>query len=490
MQTALSEFRRTRRVRRLSASILLLQVTLTTGSIADLTAELNESVRAARKVSAATSVHIVEVVSGEEIYAYNADELRIIASNTKLLTTATAFDTVGPGFFFETNVLWRGERANGGLSGDVAVLGGGDPNISGRHYGGDPLAIFRQWAAEFKRLGVDRIEGDVFLVTGLFEPPLVHPNWPQDQLHRWYEAPVAALSFSDNCVLVRVWPGKRQGDPARVELVPDLGVLRVENSATTVDSARKHKVIVDRRNGSDVLMVSGAVYKRSTPVESWVTVPDPVGYFGVALKAAFEEEGVKLHGGLRPTMRLPSGQWRWVTGYRSDLMTTAEVINKRSQNFFAESLLKATAARWCGSGSWQSGRQVVEEFLERVGIRAGEYRLDDGSGMSRENQFSARQLTRVLRYMFDHPSGKEFLLTLPYSGEQGLRWEDRLAEQPYRGNIFAKTGSLRGVSTLSGYAKGGSGRIYAFSILCNRTTGNWAAMKAQDQILRALVDEG
>ena len=369
-------------------------------------AELNEAVRAAKKVSSAMSVHIVEVASGEEIYSYNADQQRIIASNTKLLTTAAAFDTVGPGFIFETNVLWRGERGDGGLRGDVAVLGGGDPNISGRHYGGDPMVVFRQWAQEFKRLGVHRIEGDLFLVTGLFEPPLVHPDWPRDQLHRWYEAPVAALSFSDNCVLVRVWPGGAIGEPARVELIPDLGVLRVENTARTVDSARQHKIVVDRRNGSDLLQISGSMYRRAAPVESWVTVPDPVSYFGVALKSAFEAEGVELLGGLRPSMRLPTGQWRWVTGYRSDLMTTTEVINKRSQNFFAESLLKAMGARLCGSGSWEAGRQVVEEFLERVGIQPGEYRLADGSGMSRDNRFTARQLTTVLRYMFEHEKGR------------------------------------------------------------------------------------
>ena len=99
------------------------------------------------------SVQVVELGSGEEIYSYNADELRIIASNTKLLTTAAAFDTVGPGFFFETNVLWRGDRSDGGLQGDVAVLGGGDPNISGRHYGGDPLVVFRRWARGVQALG-------------------------------------------------------------------------------------------------------------------------------------------------------------------------------------------------------------------------------------------------------------------------------------------------------------------------------------------------
>ena len=243
--------------------------------------------------------------------------------------------------------------------------------------------------------------------------------------------------------------------------------VEIRNSAKTSGLVQAtHRIVIDRFNGSKVLTVDlrfdvPTLLLRS---RSWVTVPDPVWSI-----SALALQGKPLprrrcrragQGEIRVEPKLPAlGQL--AVGRRviaPDLMTTAEVINKRSQNFFAESLLKALGARLCGSGSWQAGLQVVEEFLERVGIHPGEYRLADGSGMSRDNQFSARQLTTVLQYMFEHEKGKEFLLTLPYSGEEGLRWEDRLADEPYRGNIFAKTGSLLGVSTLSGYAKGTLGK--------------------------------
>ncbi|MGB5296628.1 MAG: D-alanyl-D-alanine carboxypeptidase, partial [Thermoanaerobaculia bacterium] len=142
MHTESKDFPGARCATSVVCSALLLLVALSTIAQAELRPGLNESVKAAKKVSSAMSVHVVELASGEEIYSYNSDQPRIIASNTKLLTTAAAFDTVGPAFFFETNVLWRGEQSDGALRGDVAVLGGGDPNISGRHYGGDPLAVF------------------------------------------------------------------------------------------------------------------------------------------------------------------------------------------------------------------------------------------------------------------------------------------------------------------------------------------------------------
>ena len=273
-------------------------------------------------------------------------------------------------------------------------------------------------------------------------------------------------------------------------MTPDLGIFEIRNTAQTTTSVKRHKVVIDRTNGSNVLTVSGSVFQHASPVESWVTVADPLVYFAAALRRGFEEEGLDLGGRVLFSRLMPVAHWEWVTGYRTDLMTTAEVINKRSQNFFAESLLKLMGAELCGEGSWEAGREVVAEFLERLDIRSGTYEMADGSGMSRQNLFTARQLTSLLRHMYFHPRGRDFLLTLPYSGEPGLKWERRLADHPYRGNVFAKTGSLLGVSTLSGYVKARSGKIYSFSILCNRTRGNWQAQKAQDAIVRVIVDQG
>ena len=480
------------RAPRLAWRLFALSVlTIATGGWgAGLETELASAAEAVKRVSPELGIHITEMASGSSVYELEPDDLRIVASNTKLFTTAAALESLGPGYFFETNVLSRGGRRAGALEGDLAVVGGGDPNISGRHYEGDSLAVFRRWAAEIRRAGVRRIKGDIFLVYGLFEPPRIHPDWPDDQITRWYEAPVESLSFNDNCVLVRVSPGSEPGAPARVELIPELPIFEIRNTARTTSSARGHKVIIDRINGSEILTVSGSVYRFAAPVESWVAVADPLVYFGAAMQQAFREEGISLQGTVRPARSLPVANWDWITGYRSDLMTTAEVINKRSQNLFAESLLKLMGAEFCGVGSWEAGVAVVEEFLSGLGIPPGSYELSDGSGMSRHNRFSPRQITHLLHHMYFHPRGRDFLLTLPYGGEPGLKWEHRLAEPPYRGNVFAKTGSLIGVSTLSGYVKARSGKIYAFSILCNRTRSNWQAQKAQDAILKALVDHG
>lgn len=458
---------------------------------AGLRGALAAATEAARRSAPGLGVHVLDLSAEETVYAFEADRPRIVASNNKLFTSAAALVRLGPGYLLETSLLARGEVDDGVLDGELAVVGGGDPLISGRRADGDTLALFRSWGDLLRRQGIRRVTGGVRLVTGAFDERTVHPDWPTDQLDAWYEAPVAALSFEDNCVLARVSPGPRAGAPARVDVVPDVGAVDVRSTAVTVSGLPRSEVTVHRSPGSDELAVRGQIGLGAEPLEAWVTVDDPVAYFGAALRAGLRQADVAVEGSDSRSSGLEGEGWRVVAVHRSDLLSVLEVMNQRSQNLFAESVLKLLGRELCGEGSWPAGRSAVEEFLrDDVGLPAGSFSLADGSGMSRENRFTPRQLTRLLHFMFHHRWGREFLRTLPFSGQEDLRWERRLAEPPYRGNVFAKTGGLRAVSTLSGYAKGRSGRLYAFSILCNDTRSNFDAMRAQDAIVRALVDHG
>jgi D-alanyl-D-alanine carboxypeptidase/D-alanyl-D-alanine-endopeptidase (penicillin-binding protein 4) len=449
---------------------------------------INEQVRGALRSSPTLGIEVEEVASGERIYGYRADELRIIASNTKLFTSAAALHYLGPGYTFETPLLTRGPVVAGTLRGDLAVVGRGDPTLSER-FTLDPYSAFRTWAHALAERGIRRVEGDLYLVHGYFEDAQVHPDWPRDQLANWYEAPVSALSFNDNCVWVRVSP--TGGGRARVDVLPPLGRYPVVNLTRTGPSSRYHQVVVTRKGDASEIEVRGYVWHGARPVDAWVSVPDPVEYFGAALTAAFEEEGIEVAGHSRPVERIPAGAWERVAAHRTNLLTVLQVILERSQNFYAESLLKTLGAERCGGGTWEAGLEAVAQFLdEEVGIPPGAYRMADGSGMSRGNRFSPDQTVRLLRYMYYHPWGRAFLQSLPYSGEEGLAWERRLAGDGYRGNVFAKTGTLTGVSTLSGYVKGRSGTLYAFSILGNGTGSTWRARDAQDRILKAIIDNG
>lgn len=455
-----------------------------------LATALSREVAAATRVARGVGVHVVDLARGAAVYAHEAEQPRILASNTKLLTTAAALAELGPDYRFETRVVLRGRIDGGALHGDVAILGSGDPNLSGRFHDGDSFAPFRPWARALAARGVRRVEGELILVNGLFAGPRVHPDWPRDQLTAWYEAPIDALSFNDNCVLVRVRPGAQPGAPARVETVPPLDYFRFRNSATT-SAGRGGRLVVTREAEADVLVVSGTISRQTPLSDVWVAVHDPAAYFAAAVRAAFAEEGVSLRPRYRYEHGPLAGDWQSLAVHSSELGPTLAVTNKRSQNLYAESLAKLLGWRSHGEGTWETASRAVSEFVAEIGVPASEVSVADGSGLSRRNVASPRAVTGLLTRMYFHPYGREFLQSLPYSGERELQsWRRRLATEPYRGNVFAKTGTLRGVSTLSGYAKARSGRVYAFSILLNQSRGAGGAHAAQDRIVRALVDLG
>lgn len=457
---------------------------------APLAAALERELAGAGPVARHAGVHVVEVSSGQTRFARRADEPFILASNAKILTTAAALDGLGPGYFFETPLLARGriDRTSRTLEGDLAVVGGGDPTISGRRHLGDPFGVFRRWAARLRLMGVDRVTGDLILDHGLFPEPGRHPDWNPRNHYKWYQVPVDALGFYENVVRIRLRPDERPGAPARFELYPPVPFLEVTNRVRTLASRRGHGV--DAVMGGDgTLRLDGGIYRGTDHIDTYMALEDPVGWFGAALRASLERRGIRIDGRIRPVDDLPGLGWRQVAVHRTDLLTVIEVTNRESQNFFAESVIRLLGAELCGRGTWPAGVRAVETFLTEAGLEPETYSLADGSGLARTNRMTPRQMTTVLRHMAFHEHGRELIRSLPHGGLEGSSLENRLTEPAYAENVFAKTGTLVGVTTLSGYAKGRSGRLYAFSILIEGGPV-WRGRKLQDALVRALVDAG
>lgn len=452
-----------------------------------------------REPGATVGIHVLDVETGVSRFAHDADRLLIAASNTKLATTAAALDLLGPGHFFETRLLARGPLAAGVLHGDLAVVGGGDPGISWRPYPypEDPFAVFRRWAEALHEQGIERVEGDLVLAYGLFPRPWIHPEWKPENRLEWYQVPVAALDFHENVLQLRAVPAEIPGRPATVATIPSVPGFEPLREVGTTASWRQHGLRVDQLGGSgaggSALRVSGGVYRGAHHVDAYVAVDDPVGYFGQALITALRQEGITVKGAIRPVETLHGLTWRSVAVHRTDLLTAIEVTNRESQNLYAESLIKLLGAKTCGRGTWDRGVEAVRGFLTTAGIEPGTYHLADGSGLARSNRLSARQFTRLLRFMHGHRWSAELLGSLPRGGQPGTSLEKRLTEPEVADRVAAKTGTLNGVSTLSGYVRGRSGRLYAFSALVNFPGQGgpvWRARKLQDAVVRAIIDAG
>ena len=171
-------------------------------------------------------------------------------------------------------------------------------------------------------------------------------------------------------------------------------------------------------------------------------------------------------GGDEHSLTSPAGPLVLAEYQSPPLSEDIQVINKVSQNLHAEILLRLLGREKGTGGTVQAGLEVLRGFLNNAGISSDNYTLYDGSGLSRENLVTPHAVVELLRYASTQPWGKEFRDSLPAAGVDGSL-ADRCKDLDPAAHVYAKTGSLGGVKTLSGYAVTAKGEQVAFSILTN-----------------------
>ncbi len=429
---------------------------------------------------ARVGISVCSAEDGRDIYALRQTETFQLASNTKLFTTAAALDRLGPDFRFRTIL--------GTAGGDLHVFGGGDPCIGARFNDGDPTALFSRWAAALKAEGLHRV-GKVILHTGIFDGERTCPGWKTYDPWPWWAAPFGPLSLNDNCVDLRIEPGP-EGQPCRIRLSPETSYVKIVNRTKT--SARPALPFgYWRPAGSNTITLRGEVALGSRPATYWASVHDPTMYFGTVLKETLEREGIATAGPIEETAA-PAEEvegFREIAAHESDLAAALEVCNRSSQNFYAEMILRVLAWKTRGFGTRRNGLEAVRESLEAAGIRSEGMNLEDGSGLTRGNTATPRDVARLLLHMRRHKHAKVFIESLPCPGMAGSTLRNRMKSGDLKDRIRAKTGHVSGVSALSGYAESASGETYVFSILVNATEGGSAAGadRLQDRICELLA---
>ena len=452
---------------------------------------LDEAARRIPGQPGGVSIQISDEETGEVVFARNPDVPETIASVAKLISTATALHYLGPDYKFRTSFWRRGEIQQGSLIGPLLVVGGGDPNISGRFYDDDINAVFDKWADGLRQSGISRVVGEIVLNASFFDSVGRHPDWPAGQESRWYQAPISALSYNDNVVLVSIRPGGRPGRPAGVSIEPPVDILRPVTLARTVGRRGRVRVAVSRTAGSNAITVSGTVPLRPASWSTPITIDDPPTYFGMALKRRLQIAGITVSGPIAVKPVKPDSSWLPVATTESDLLPTIEVCNRRSQGFYAEQIFKTVSAEKTGVGSWGGSVALAKEFLAGLGLDPSHFSIRDGSGLSSANRVAASDLVKFLRAMDRQPYGPLWRTTLAVSGEPEGTLRHRMRDPITRGQVLAKTGSIERVSTLAGYARASSGRNYVFAILLNgRGVTDGGGQAFQDRLLRALIVNG
>ena len=432
-------------------------------------------------------------LDGHLLFGRNADRLFIPASNTKLIVSVAANVLLGPGFSVQTSVYGSGPVANGVLEGDVVLYGRGDPTFSNRCYDADttkvgvcdhdPADKLRQLAQQLRDRGVRVIAGDVIGDGSYFTPQIIHPGWEVYDLGWWYAAPVSGLGFNDNAVDVREVAGDSAGALPQLIMTPDIGAFTLDNRAEVAPRGSQRTFDIFRSADGLSYLATGTLPAGSAVRTESAAVADPNRYAALAFRHELAAAGIQVRGETRSTVDSFTYRAARVTPPLADVASRPfkdwlYPILSPSQNWFAEMTLKQLGKRFGTAGSWDAGRQVERRFLiDSVGIDSTEFSVQDGSGLASNNFVTPLAFTKLLAYARKHANFAAIDAGLPQSGKPGTL-KDRFAGTPAATAVHAKTGSISGVNTLSGYVERADGRVLVFSVMANHHTLSGARMIA------------
>jgi D-alanyl-D-alanine carboxypeptidase/D-alanyl-D-alanine-endopeptidase (penicillin-binding protein 4) len=473
-------------------------------------------------------IEVVSLDTGKTLYQQNQEKLFTPASNTKLFTTAAALARIGPDYKFRTTVESSATLDKyGRISGDLVLVGRGDPNLSGRvlpyrmHTERNIASIqsLDSLADQLVQKGLKYVDGDIVADDTYYPFERYGEGWTQDDLRWEWGAPVSALTVNDNVVFISIMPADRAGDKAFINVTPYAEYYHIDNRImTTPAGTGPREIYIGREPGSNQLTLWGNMPLDDGGFNEALAIEDPAAFAAQMFRSMLEKRGVVIYGRPRThhnelanlstfsvTTTASAGggadERRFIpprtaapnvlASYDSHpLAEDIRVINKVSQNLHAELMLRLLGREKGNAGTIEGGLEVVRGFLNQAGIRDDEFVFYDGSGLSRQNLVTPHAIVKLLSYALGQPWGPIFKDSLPVGGEDGSLSE-RFKTGPAAGRVSAKTGSLGHVNSLSGYATTEKGEHVVFSILANNhNLTNRRALEVIDHIVDAVVEDG
>ncbi|MGI9092765.1 MAG: D-alanyl-D-alanine carboxypeptidase/D-alanyl-D-alanine endopeptidase [Mycobacteriales bacterium] len=454
--------------------------------VATLRADLN-AILANKGLDGASYGLIVRTASGKVLYEKNADTRLEPASNTKIFTSTTALNVLGPSYRFNTTVLDDGHRHGSVLVGSLSIRGGGDPTLLATDY--DSMA------AAVARSGIRAVTGNLVADDSFFDNVRLGVGWAWDDEPYYYDAQISGLNVAPNTdydtgtVIVDTTPGAVAGVPAHINLVPATGYVHIVNRTTTTTGT--HSTIdVERQHGNNTIVVNGTIGRGFGTDREWATVWQPTGYAADVFRRALRAHGVSVAGRTLLT-KTPAGSTRIATHTSATLADIYIPFLKLSNNMHAETLVKTMGAVRAGHGSWPAGLGVMRPVLQGFGVDTATSVQVDGSGLSRMDYIPPRQFSNALVAVQNRPWFRTWYKALPIAGAPGRfvggTLEYRMIGTPAQGRVHAKTGSLTGVSALSGYDVDADGHRLVFSMIENNVA-NFDPETVEDQVAIRLAE--
>lgn len=425
---------------------------------------------------------VVDAETGETLFAKNEHQLLTPASNGKIYTSAFALATWGKDKTFKTSIGEYAQPAGGKLDGNIALLAEGDPVL-------DSKTLLQMIGEYVKKRQLVAISGNVEVqaANGDLMWPFVRikgTGWMWDDDPDTDSMSIARMMLDYNVATVVAEPTPHLEPPsASPKLVADMPeAARLRGDIDNLFAIR-------RPFEEEIELLPWRPGESGAPKSLKYTVLQPIPWIEGVAREGFVAAGVEFE-------PLPEGTTRHYYQPASPVLThtsppLSEILArfmKPSQNAIGEMLFLNLAEHHGGAWDWPDAEKAERAWLEQtVGLAPDEFRLVDGSGLSRYNLITAAGTVKLLRFMHAHPDFAVYDASLPVAGVDGTL-AGRMKGTPAAGRVHAKTGTMSGVSCLSGYAPAADGRTLAFSILVNGYVGSSApARDLQDKVCIELV---
>lgn len=445
------------------------------------TLDYQHSLERFRKAAGRTGIMLVALPSGEVVFEHQSKTSLVPASLVKLLTSYAALKSLGPSFRFGTEAFAAKAPVGGVIDGDLWIKGFGDPFFVPEKV---PLLV-----NAIKERGVSRIIGGIYADNSFFEPASERICIDSDCIGS-YNPVVSATSFDFNMFTLRLIVPPKPGQAVAVDTTSARGYVKVSGNA--VSSSKGNKPLLVRSlgigpDGREDFQISGQAPAKGPRIREYrFQASDPAGLFAHTVRSALERSGIQILGkttgaGVAPRKAVMIA--RYESPPVSELIAG---INKHSNNFMAEMLLKAMAGHLAGApGSTRKGVDLVQAALDQARIPTDTGMLDCGSGLSRFCLVSPNTFCRLLIAAWEDPLiGADFLSSLAVnSGDGTLRRRMRKPGLTVRG----KTGTLNDVIAFAGYVSGPSGRTFAVCIMLNDVHDRGMARNAIDMFLEEVA---
>lgn len=433
-------------------------------------------------------------VGGEDIIEKNKNVLLVPASVLKLFTTAAVLEILGTDKTFETKVYLDGKIKGKTLEGDIYLVGAGDPSFGSKDFNNESFYkdLFASWASILKNKGISQVKGNIYADDFLFSGMQLPWQANFKNIGNYFAAKADALTIANNKYKI-IFPPVKEGQKNIMPIFtePQINGLEFKSEVYVSPEVNREDVYATFEPASNIINLNGVLPISETETKIYAALPNPAEFAAESFVESLQNAGIKVSGkaGIKKGRDYSQKQLLF-THISPSIKDLVKRTNKRSDNLYAEVLVRDISAYTGGNGTAEDGLKKVKDTLLNMSINEEDFDIYDASGLSYVNNVSCKATITLLEQILTKPYAQEFKDSLVIAGNRDEKslFSSRVLNKPFAQKTLLKTGALDKARTIVGYTKDEKGKDIIFCFFVNNFKTNGRNITAlQDKFLTYLA---